>query len=97
VKVRFLSAASEEFLAALEFYFKQSPQAASDFEAELEQAVRDISSHPTGNRLYRAGIRGKQLDKFPYTIFYHELADAVEIISVAHNARFPGFWAGRES
>jgi hypothetical protein len=35
------------------------------------------------------------MDRFPYTIFYRDGADRIDVVAIAHGARLPGYWLKR--
>ena len=96
MNVRFLPHAQMELAQSALYYLEASPQAAFDFEEEIERASSQIAQNP---KLYKidelSGHRVKYLDKFPFSLFYRILSDEIQIVSVAHNARMPGYWFGR--
>ena len=66
-----------------------------DFRAELEAALARIRQN---SQLYAAessSIRVCPLHRFPYAVFYEELADRVWVAAVGHHSRRPGYWARR--
>lgn len=96
MKVRFLSPAHEEIAHSALYYLQASPQAAFDFEEEIERAVFEITQNPTMYKVDKpSGHRVKQLDKFPFSLYYRIENDEIQIISAAHHARLPGYWHGR--
>ncbi len=96
MKVRFLSPAQEEIAHSAFYYLQASPQAAFDFEEEIERAAHAIAQNPT---LYKvdtsSGHRVKLLDKFPFSLYYRIVGDEIQITSAAHHARLPGYWHNR--
>ena len=36
------------------------------------------------------------MQRFPYIIFYREMADRIDVIAIAHGARDPGYWLKRK-
>ncbi len=96
MKVRFLSPAQTEIAQSALYYLEASPQAAFDFEEEIERAAFEIAEHPT---LYKiddvSGHRIKFLDKFPFALYYRVKGDEVQIMAAAHLARRPGYWHAR--
>jgi plasmid stabilization system protein ParE len=95
VKVRTSSAAESEITESLQFYFEESSDAASDFMAELDEASELIGQQPTLYPVYYEDVRVKQLDRFPFSIYFSIGDDDVYILSVAHNSRKPDFWKRR--
>jgi plasmid stabilization system protein ParE len=91
----FHPAAQQEILAAHGWYAEQSQQAADGFYEELLPAFDRIQQWP---ELYPAGPHGTQrlvLARYPFSIFYRELLEQIQVIAIAHAKRRPGYWAGR--
>ena len=80
---------------SLLFYLEESPQAAMHFEEEIERAVAEISEYPERYKADSRGNRFKILDRFPFSIVYQVVDDELCIVSIAHQARMPGFWYKR--
>ena len=95
MKVRFLSASAEELAESALYYLEESPQAALHFEEEVERAVAEIAEAPLRYPIHSGKERVKVLDRFPFSIYYRVLADEIQIVSIAHHARMPGYWRGR--
>ena len=95
MKVRYSSAAEEEFAESALFYLEESPQAAFDFEETIDEAVSSISKDPELYPIYENGIRYKVVDTFPFSIFYRIRAGEIQILSIAHQSRKPGYWDDR--
>jgi plasmid stabilization system protein ParE len=89
--------ARAEFDAAAEWYESQAAGLGVGFVHCIDEALQRIAESPCGfpkwdvdNRFRRVVTR-----KFPYLVFYRELADCIEIIAIAHGAREPGYWLKR--
>ena len=85
--------ATEDLEIAFDYYFQAvSLDLAERFRDEVDDAMAHISRHPgTGSRRYSTGFTGGDLrfwtlNKFPYSIFYVEREDLIEIIRVLHQA-----------
>ena len=88
--------AQAELDAAVAWYESQSPGLGLDLQAEVEAAVRMIQQQPQLHSLYKnTRCRKRILQRFPYNLFYIELADAIWIVAVAHHKRKPDYWTGR--
>jgi toxin ParE1/3/4 len=79
---------------AIEHYLKDgAPQAALGLVDALEDAYALLGRHPgLGSSRYAyeldiPGLRTWPLRRFPYLIFYAELADRVDVWRVLHNRR----------
>ena len=95
MKVRFLSPADDEIAESADYYFSESPQAASSFLEEIDLAAILIGQNPNLYPIHSEDVRVKQLDHFPFSIFYRIDEGEVIIQSVAHNSRKPDFWKNR--
>lgn len=77
---------------AFNYYLQQSIPLAARFVDELEVALAHIGQHPgTGSPRYRselsiAGLRFWQFHRFPYSIFYIEYEEHIEVIRVLHQS-----------
>lgn len=95
MKVRFLSPAEDEILESVAFYFAESPRATAAFLAEIERATEAIGHSPYLYPIYADEVRVRQLDRFPFSIFYRIDNGEAVIQSVAHNSRRPDYWRAR--
>jgi toxin ParE1/3/4 len=94
VKPAILSALAEaDIEAAVTFYGAEREQLAADFVAELERAAQHIETHPaTGSPRYAheldiPQLRFWQLRRFPYSLFYIEHGDHLDVIRCVHMSR----------
>ena len=85
--------ATQDLEIAFDYYFQAvNFDLAERFRDEVDDAMAHIARHPgTGSRRYSAGLAGGDLrfwtlNKFPYSIFYFEREDHIEIIRVLHQA-----------
>jgi toxin ParE1/3/4 len=96
VKVRFLSPAQTEVARSALYYLEASPQAAFEFEEEIEEACREIILSPNMYEFDpKSGHRLKLLKKFPFTLYYQIENNDIVIVAAAHHARMPGYWKDR--
>jgi toxin ParE1/3/4 len=87
--------AAEETREAAAHYEKVRAELGADFKAELGAALARIRNNP---RLYAAEsgtVRVCPLQRFPYSVFYEDLADRIWVAAVGHHRRRPGYWAQR--
>jgi toxin ParE1/3/4 len=84
-------------LGACEWYAERSQEIAGAFQEELQNAGRAIQHSPELWATYLFGTRRYLMKRFPYVIVYRVTTTRIEIISVAHGRRRPGFWKGRLS
>jgi plasmid stabilization system protein ParE len=87
--------ALDEALAGYAWYLERSERAADAFFADLERAVELIIDRPEAWPRFLHGTRRFILTKFPYSIVYGQVGDAVVIYAFAHAKRRPGYWKAR--
>ena len=95
MKVWYSSAAEEELAESALYYLDESPQAALNFEEVIEDAIFSIAEAPNRYPVYDGDIRVKVVDTFPFSIFYRVRGGEIQILSIAHQSRKPGYWEGR--
>ncbi len=89
--------AAQEASDAVDYYDWLRSGLGGHFRSELEAALARIQQNP---QLYAVGsgsIRLCPLHRFPYSLYYDELADRIWVSAVAHQSRRPGYWAHRQS
>jgi plasmid stabilization system protein ParE len=95
----FHSEATEEYLAATQYYLKHaSSLVAAAFVAEVEAAIQTLLASPTTWAIIEEPrIRRYLLTRFPYSIYYvsEPERDRVTIYSVMHFSRRPDYWRER--
>ena len=95
-RVTFHSGASDDVQHAWEWYSEQSESAAYGFLAELERAVRLLTSQPFRWPKHKQGTRRYVMRRFPFSIIYRVLPDdSVHVLAIAHGRRKPGYWKKR--
>ncbi len=87
--------ARQELNAAHQWYAEQSEKAAQEFAQGLAHALEKISQSPETWPVYEDNIRFYVLHRFPYIVFYEELANSVVVFAVAHSKRKPNYWRKR--
>ena len=63
--------------------------------AELDAALARIQQNPQMYAAESGSIRVCPLHRFPYSVYYEELADRIWVAAVGHQSRRPGYWARR--
>lgn len=94
----FLPEAEDELSAAVEWYESKRTGLGIELMAEVDEALTEIGERPEAWPLWRDDrtYRKRVLARFPYVIFYELIgADRVEVVSVAHSSRKPGYWVER--
>jgi plasmid stabilization system protein ParE len=80
---------------AYEWYDERNPSAANAFVLELDDAIRQIQSHPESWPLHMRGTRKFLFRRFPYGVIYRIIESTIQVIAVAHGRRRPGYWKSR--
>jgi toxin ParE1/3/4 len=95
----FHSEASDEYLAATEYYLKYaSPLVAAAFVGEVEAAIQTLLASPTTSPVIEEPqIRRHLLRRFPYSVYYRwePERDRISIYAMMHFSRRPGYWRDR--
>jgi plasmid stabilization system protein ParE len=94
-KVVFHPGASEDYAAAFAWYHVRGTALASNFESEVDRAIRLISQHPSRWPRFDDQRRRLIVRKFPYSIIYELHGDDVLVLAVAHGKRRPYYWRER--
>jgi toxin ParE1/3/4 len=70
------------------FIAADKPTAAAHVAEQIKTSVRRLSEFPLmGRQTKHPDIRVLTLTGIPYVVYYHLLADAVEILGIFHGAR----------
>ena len=96
--VGFAPAAREEFDEAAAWYESHAEGLGLRFVDCVDALMQRIEELPEGFPKWDVDPRFRRtvVPRFPYVIFYRQLAESVEIVAVAHSAREPGYWLGRQ-
>lgn len=94
--ITFHPEAEQEVDSAAAYYESRREGLGGEFRAEVERVTGLIEKNP---QLFpphtTPGIRKCVLRRFPYTLFYLELEEAVSVLAMAHQKRKPGYWEDR--
>lgn len=93
--VEFHPNAAEEAREAAAHYEDIRAGLGIDFQTELTEALTRIQDNPLLYAAESGAIRVCPLRRFPYAIFYEDLAGQVWVAAVGHHRRRPGYWAHR--
>jgi plasmid stabilization system protein ParE len=91
----FHPSARQELHEAQDRYKEKSNAVALAFTDEIAWAIEQIVLSPGRWRKYDQHTRRFLLSRFPYSIIYREVDDAVQVVAVAHHRRKPSYWAPR--
>lgn len=94
---RLLLPAEEEMLEAAFFYERQSQGLGQDFLRKVQNAIDEITLHPTRWPKIRGDIRRRVVHRFPYGILYEDQPEEIVIVAVMHLRRHPAYWIDRTS
>lgn len=95
-RVRNLSAARNEFAAAVAWYEQQRSGLGADFFESVTEATALIRAQPhIGPFDEETRTRRVPVRRFPYQVVYVVSEDEIVIVAVAHTKRRPGYWRNR--
>lgn len=100
-RVRILEAAAAEASAAAAWYERECFGLGAEFAAAVEAALDLLEDEgtPLSPMPAEAGARGALrlvLQRFPYDIVVIERDEERIVAAIAHQARKPGYWRGRD-
>jgi len=94
--VLFHSEATAELEDAAFFYEQRRTGLGTALLEEVHHAVALIQEFPSIGAPYKkTAFRQFVLGRFPYIVFYLEMADDLWVAAVAHGRRRPGYWRHR--
>lgn len=96
-----LARAAQEELSAAEDWYEENAGLGVDLVHAVRVAAQQISDRPSSFPLApgvrpSTGIRRCPVERFPYALYFVELADEFRVLAVAHVRRRPGYWRGRQ-
>jgi len=95
-RVRNLSAAREEFSAAVRWYELRHSGLGADFFDNVTAVTSLIQAHPQiGTFDPETRTRRMPVERFPYQVVYHVSDEEIVIVAIAHSKRRPGYWTSR--
>ena len=94
--VVFHEQALAELREALTYYESLRSGLGSEFRSEIEATVDRIRQNPQAYAIeLEPHGRACPMRRFPFTLWFQELADQIWIAAIAHQRRRPGYWTGR--
>lgn len=94
--IRNLSAAREEFAAAVFWYEEQRPGLGAEFFESVTKATSLIEAQPSiGTFDSETRTRRVLVDRFPYQVVYYVSDQEIVIVAIAHSKRRPCYWKDR--
>jgi putative addiction module component (TIGR02574 family) len=90
--------ARAELEAAVDWYEAKAAGLGERFVHFVDEALELIAETPDGCPRWEADARFRRavVQRFPYLVFYRDLADRIEVVAIAHGAREPGYWVKRK-
>ena len=98
MRYHFLPEAEQELWEAIDEYGRITPLLGSEFAAEVAAAIDVVLDAPLRGAVFddaEGEVRRYLIHRFPYALLYGVEGDEIEIISVMHLHRQPGYWRGR--
>jgi hypothetical protein len=100
VKVRILSPAIREIADAAKWFNSQRTGLGDEFSAAIDDVLTQVEENPTrfANSEFATAdieLRFALVRRFKNVIHFSIEADEVQIVSIAHGARRPGYWRRR--
>ncbi len=88
--------AEVEHLESVAYYEERQPGLGASYLAEFEATLEQVCETPSRYPIeHRPDIRRIRLRRFPFTVFFRESSDVVQVLAVAHHRRRPSYWLGR--
>ena len=93
--VEFHPSARDELIQSARYYQTQAAGLGSRFSSAVRDAVRRIQEYPLLYRVIEDDIRRCRVLRFPYGVVYRIKPGRIEVITVMHLHREPGYWKSR--
>ena len=89
--------AKAELDEAMGWYEDQRKGLGLDLQNEVQLALAKVQDDPNiGTRYRNTDFQFVRTQRFPFVIYYLELADSIWIAAIAHGRRRPGYWRMRK-
>jgi toxin ParE1/3/4 len=93
---RFLDEAIDELEEAARHYEAVSMRLSLDLRHEVGRALQYLLEFPKASKPVGHAHRSYKLHCFPYCLVYRIEDAELVIVAIAHTARKPGYWRGRD-
>jgi len=88
--------AESEHLETITYYESKSTGLGAAYLNEFEKIIKHICDNPERNPIeLTPSIRRKNMDKFPFTIYFQEYLKTIQVLAIAHYKRNPKYWLDR--
>ena len=88
-------AALAEWKDTVVWYLARNETAAREFAAEVDRLTEQIARFPHRWPVAEHGTRRLVMRRFPFAIVYREKDGLVQVLTLAHGHRRPGYWKDR--
>jgi plasmid stabilization system protein ParE len=89
----FHSAAVSEYLETIAYFEFKQPGLGVSFFAEFEKPMDSVCESPERYRLeLPPAVRVALVTRFPYSVHYRIVSDAVQVLAIAHQRWCPNYW-----
>ncbi len=90
-----MPAARLEVIEAQDWYEHERKGLGAEFRAELDYQLGRITEHPLRFPRMLADVHRAKLRRFPYSLFFRPLDEAIYIVACFHSSRNPIIWQSR--
>jgi plasmid stabilization system protein ParE len=87
--------AAADVEAAYVWYEKQRPGLGAEFLDAVQSTLGMIREHPAAAPVVHEDIRRSLLKRFPYGVYYRQIAGDIVVIACFHASRNPRVWKER--
>ena len=92
----FHPAAEIEYLEAIAYYESRQAGLGALFLEEFEKVMVQVCEFPASYQVVeKSTFKRCLMKKFPYTLFFKEHNQIIQVLAVAHQHRRPRYWLGR--
>lgn len=89
--------AENEHLNSVAYYESKQAGLGASYLTEFELIMKLICDVPDRNRVeLEPSIRRKNMNRFPFTIYYQNISHTIQVLAVAHYRRSPAYWLNRK-
>jgi toxin ParE1/3/4 len=82
-------------MEAQDWYEREEQGLGSRYRAEIDHQVNRIAANPLHFPEILGDVRRARLRRFPYSLFFRPLQDAIYVIACFHSSRNPATWKTR--
>ena len=88
----YTAAALRQLRTAARWYNDQAPHLGARFVEALETREQVLSAFPESCKRVDERFRCAQVPRFPYSMYYHVLEEAIVVVAVIHTSQHPESW-----